>query len=150
MKKIVIILLSISFVSCIKEKDDVKINKQETQLKNYLLPNDEYREKILPLIQKENNRKKLIELLNILDEHKMSFCDFNKRELQIDDSCYDIALKKYPNPDMQQKFAKLSSKIYDEVHPKFLKKLNLSEKDADFLTTVYSFDMNSRKFCNPN
>lgn len=118
-----------------------KIEKKE------LIPNDEFREKVLPYLKNNGDKEKLAKILKVLDSKNISFCEYVKKEFQFDDSCYALAKKKFPAPTMQKSFAKFHDKIFDEGHLKLVKKYDLREKDADLLTTIYAFDSNTRELC---
>lgn len=149
MKKISIcfFILLVTIMSCKDEKSQLTIKENKSEAKKYKLPNDEFREKILPKIKHENDKQRLDKLLNILDERNLSFCNFIKSEFKIDDSCYSIALKKYPAPELQNEFIKVHDNIYDIAQKEYLQKININDKDADFLIVVYSFDQNAKNFC---
>ncbi|UKB85311.1 hypothetical protein LF887_06695 [Chryseobacterium sp. MEBOG06] len=123
----------------------IKETKAET--KKYSLANDEFREKVLPQIKHDNDKKKLHSLLKVLDQKQLSFCSFVKREFEMDDSCYTVALKEYPFPEMQNEFIKMHDEIYDVAEKKYLSRIGLTYEDANYLTTVYSFDQNVKYFC---
>jgi hypothetical protein len=149
MKQISIYLffLSIIIISCKDEKQNLIIKETKFETVEYKLPNDEFREKILPKIKHENDKKKLSSLLKILDEKQITFCSFMKREFEIDDSCYAVALEKYPSPEMQNEFIKAHDKIYNSAQRKYLKNIGITDKDANFLTVAYSFDQKIQNFC---
>ncbi|MBF8456867.1 hypothetical protein IV494_06690 [Kaistella sp. G5-32] len=111
------------------------------------LPNDEFREKVLPTLQHDSDKKKLLNILKNLDEKKISFCEYVEMEYKFDDSCYAVAKNKFPKPSMQKSFTNYHDKIFGKGHLALVKKYNLTEKDADLLTTIYAFDSNSRNLC---
>ncbi|MCS3529500.1 hypothetical protein [Chryseobacterium sp. JUb7] len=139
------ISLLILFISCKKEKQNLWNQGIKTEVKD--ISNNSFREKILPRIEHENDRKKLTILLDRLDKQNLSLCDFIRREFEIDDSCFAIAKETYPDPEMQIKFMEVHDNVYEIAHRKFLKQTNFTEHDALFLTVVYSFDDNVKKFC---
>ncbi|MBK1895701.1 hypothetical protein [Chryseobacterium paridis] len=149
MKKIttLFLLLLTLIISCKEEKRKLIIENNKMEIKKYSLPNDEFREKVLYKIRHENDKKKFITLLNSLDKKNLSFCDFVKREFEIDDSCYSIALKRYPKPEMQIDFMKAHDEVYDIAQKKILNQIEFSNRDANFLTIAYSFDQNIKNFC---
>ncbi|MDN3694112.1 hypothetical protein QWZ06_18430 [Chryseobacterium tructae] len=149
MKKVSICLfiLLVTITSCKDEKSPLIIKENKSATKKYNLPNDEFREKILSKIKHENDKKKLEKLLQDLDKKNLSFCNFVKNEFKIDDSCYSAALKRYPAPEMQKEFMKVHNDIYEIAQKKYLQQIGITDKDANFLTVVYSFDQNVQKLC---
>lgn len=139
--------LLIALISCKGEKQSITIKENKIKSKKYNLPNDEFREKILFKIKHENDKKRLNSVLLILDKKSISFCDFVKREFEIDDSCYSIALKKYPAPEMHHELMKIHDDIYNTAQKKYLRQINISDKDANFLIVAYSFDQNVQNYC---
>lgn len=146
MKKILFSIIIVISFSCQKENTNTPIVKKIIQKKN-LLPNDEFREKIIPNIINPKDRNRLEILLDSLDKRKLSFCDFVQQEFKLDDSCYDIAKKHFPLPEDQERFTMIHNDVYDVAHKKFLQKTKISEKDSDYLVIVYSFNENVKNFC---
>lgn len=156
MKNSIILIIVLSVYSC-QKKDNLGANSIENAQSNvdsaklnkkkYLQPNDEYRKNVLPYIQIKNNQARLKSLLIKLDSHNISFCEYVKLEYKFDDSCYAVAKNKYPSPEMQKSFTNYHNSTFDKNHPKLFAKYGLTEKEADFLTTVYAFDRNSRNLC---
>jgi hypothetical protein len=153
MKRILYFLPLLLIFNC--QKKDIKIVKNFADTlrvkpkikKKELLPNDEFREKVLPYLKNNSGKEKLAKILKVLDSKNISFCEYVKKEFQFDDSCYALAKKKFPEPTMQKSFTKFHDKIFDKAHLKLVKKYDLSEKDAELLTTIYAFDSNSRELC---
>ena len=141
MKRFLFLIIALTFFSCQKE------NTKEVIQKKYLLPNDEFREKIIPNIKSLKDKSKLGILLDSLDKRKLSFCDFVQKEFKLDDSCYDVAKKHFPLLEDQEKFVKIHNEVYDIAHKKFLQKTKITEKDSDYLVIVYSFNENVKNFC---
>ncbi|MDR6920564.1 hypothetical protein [Chryseobacterium sp. 2987] len=133
-------------ISCKKEIQSSE-NRNKTKTKIYTLPNDEFREKILPKLEHKKDQTQLTILLDSLDKINLSYCDFMKREFEIDDSCYTVARKKYPDPTMQIQFSKLHDETFDIAHEKFLKQINLNKKQTDFISVFYFFNKDVKSFC---
>lgn len=148
MKPILIIsALLILLISCKEKKQNTFIKENIVTTKNYSLPNNEFREKILPKIKHDSDKKKLTILLDSLDKRKLSYCDLIKREGEIDDSCYDVARAKYPEPEMIVEFTKVHDDTFDIAHAKFAKQINLTERQINYITIFYYFDKNVKNFC---
>lgn len=146
MQKILFIFLFLLLlISCQNEKQNSIIKENMTKAKEYI-PNDELREKILPKFI-DKCKPKFERLLDSLDQKKISFCNFVKREDEIDDSCYAEALEVYPNPEDQKEFLQLHNDIYDRKQRKYLKEIGITEKEADLLITIAVFDKNVKNFC---
>ena len=153
MKKTLYFLSFFLIFNC--QKEEIKIDNKPTEKIDVdsivqrieVLPNDEFRENVLPNLENENDKKKLLTILKILDEKKISFCEYVEKEYKFDDSCYAVAKNKFPKPAMQKSFTNYHDKIFDKGHLVLVKKYNLTEKDADFLTTIYAFDSHSRNLC---
>lgn len=146
MKKYLFLTITVLIFSCKKEKPNKSIVKEVIQ-KKHLLPNDEFRKKIVPHIKDSKDRIKLRALLDSLDKRKLSFCDFVQQEFKLDDSCYDVAKKHFPLPEDQEKFLKIHNDVYDIAQKRFLYKTKMTEKDSDYLVIVYSFNENFKNFC---
>ena len=146
MKKILFLIITLLAFSCQKEERSKPI-KREVAQKKHLLPNDEFREKLIPNIKNSKDRDKLGSLLDSLDKRKLSFCDFVQQEFKLDDSCYDVARKHFPLPEDQEKFAKIHNDVYDVAQKRFLQKTKMTEKDSDYLVIVYSFNENVKNIC---
>jgi hypothetical protein len=145
-RKILFIVVIAFTFSCQKAETNKPITKTVIQ-KKYLLPNDEFRERIIPNIKKSKDVKKLETLLDSLDKRKLSFCEFVQQEFKLDDSCYDVAKKQFPLPEDQEKFVKVHNDVYDIAQKRFLQKTKMTEKNSDYLIIVYSFDKNVKNFC---
>ncbi len=148
MKKSLIYFFSliILIISCKREKQNLE-SQNKVKQKIYSLPNEEFREKILPKVENKNDQIQLAILLDSLDKKNLSYCDFMKREFEIDDSCYAVARKKYPEPSMQLQFSELHDKTFDTAHGRFLKQINLTKKQTDFITIFYFFNKDVKSFC---
>jgi hypothetical protein len=133
-------------VACQKDHKKIRVQSKD-HASSYQLPNDEFREKVLPKFKYEKNKSTIITILNSLDKKNVSFCEVVKREYEIDDSCYAIALAKYPDPNDQTKLLKLHNDIYDKKQTNYLKQIGITERQADLLTTAYAFDENVKNFC---
>lgn len=147
MKKTVSVFLLLSLISCRNEKIKSAAEKNIAETKQYILPNDQFRKEILPQLKHKNDKEKLAALLDSLDKRALSYCDFIKREYEIDDSCYDVARAEYPGPEMQPEFTKLHDDAFDAAHAGFSKQINLTEKQLNDLAIFYAFDKNVRDFC---
>ncbi|WP_267406339.1 hypothetical protein [Chryseobacterium sp. GM_Chr_2] len=141
------LFLIISLISCKEKKQDSIIKEKATAAKIYNLPNDEFREKVLPKVKQGKDKNKLTAFLDSLDKRNLSYCDLMKREYEIDDSCYDVARAKYPEPEMSIQFVKLHDETFDVAHAKFAKQINLTEKQINYITIFYYFDKNIKNFC---
>lgn len=141
------LLLLIVIISCKRKEQNFIIKENKVQVKKYNLPNDEFREKVLPKVKQGKDKIKLAALLDSLDKRNLSYCDLMKREYEIDDSCYDVARAKYPEPEMMVQFATLHDETFDLAHAKFAKQINLTEKQTNYITLFYYFDKNVKNFC---
>jgi hypothetical protein len=139
--------LLILFISCNQEKQNSITQKNKTEHKKYTLPNDEFREKVIHQLEHEKDKKLLANLLDSLDKRNISYCELMKREYEIDDSCYDVARAKYPEPEMTVQFAQLHDDTFDIAHAKFAKQINLTEKEINYITIFYHFNENVKNFC---
>lgn len=143
----------IIFSSCIdakKQVEEAKANESEKSLevnKKYLLPNDEFREKVLSKLSNPKDIPVLDTIITQLDKQNLSFCQFIKRMFEIDDSCYAIAKEKFPDPSQQTEFSKEHSKSLKILEPRYLKTIGLSNRLADIATTAYAFDKRARNLC---
>lgn len=139
--------LFLLLISCQNEKQNSIIKENISETKKYNLPNHEFREKVLPNIKSEKDKNKLSIFLDSLDKRNLSYCNLMTREGEIDDSCYDVARAKYPEPEMMVQFSKLHDDTFDVAHAKFAKQINLTEKQINYITIFYYFDKNVRNFC---
>jgi len=147
MKKTASAFLLLSLICCQNEKTTSPVDENIVETEEYILPNDQFRKEILPQLKHEKDREKLAVLLDSLDKRALSYCDFIKREGEIDDSCYAVADAKYPEPGMQSEFIKLYDAAFDAAHAKFSKQINLTEKQLNYLAIFHAFDKNVRNFC---
>ena len=115
--------------------------------KNENLPNSSFREKIIPKITDKENLKKFDSLLTSLDKSGISYCQFVQRIFEIEDSCYNAAKKRYPDPETEDDFVKLNLQSVKEVETKYLSALNLNKEFSMFATTVYNLDQTIKTFC---
>jgi hypothetical protein len=147
------LILLIVLVSCnnnLKQTTEAKIEKLDTLEKVdkiYLLPNDEFREKVLSRISNLKDSLVVDTIINKLDKQNLSFCKFIKRMFEIDDSCYALAKEKFPDPSQQMDFSKEHSKSLKILEPRYLKTIGFTDRLADIATTVYAFDKDARNLC---
>lgn len=71
---------SVLIISC---KKNTEIQKNIVAAKLYNLPNNEFREKVIPKLRNKDDRKLLIKLSKSLDQKNMSICQFIKREFEL-------------------------------------------------------------------
>jgi hypothetical protein len=136
--------LSVLIISC---KKNTEIQKNIVAAKLYNLPNDEFREKVIPKLRNKDDRKILTKLSKSLDQKNMSICQFIKREFEIDDSCFAVAKEKYTDPEMQVQFMKIHDSAYEIAQSKFLRQVEITEHNALILIVSYSFNENVSNFC---
>ncbi len=48
---------------------------------------------------------------------------------------------------MQPEFTKLHDDTFDAAHARFLKQIDLTEKQLNYLALFYAFDIHVRNFC---
>jgi hypothetical protein len=157
MQNLVIIFCAIQFCSCQdsnNNKDDSQtvIDKKPISEKVYTVvergkSNQEFKNQILSNISNEKDKRDLETLLFKLDDRGLSFCEFVQNLLKLDDSCYAVAKKIYPDPDQQNLFSETHDKAIRIAEPAYLKKVRLSRQDADLATVAYAFDTNIKNFC---
>ncbi|WP_294216269.1 hypothetical protein [uncultured Chryseobacterium sp.] len=140
------ILLVFLIISCQKKEAGNSIKDDLASVKPARLSNDEFRTKALSFLKSED-QEKYSAILDVLDKQHLSFCNFMKREYEIDDSCYAIARSKYPEPEMQMQFIQCHDQAFDLLHARFLKQIHLTEHQANYLSALYYFNQDIRNFC---
>ncbi len=141
------------FSSCnnsTKQVEEVKTNevyKSEEVGKKYLLPNDEFREKVITKLSNPKDISILDTIVNQLDTQNLSFCQFIKRMFEIDDSCYAIAKEKFPDPSQQIDFSNEHSKNLKILEPRYLKTIGFIHRQSEIATTIYAFNKDARDLC---
>ncbi len=101
------------------------------------LSNARFREKVMPTITNPRDHAILDSILLHLDKVNLSFCRFVQRQLEIDDSCYAVAKRDYPDPSMQKDFIKRHDIAIKLAQPAYLKSLNMEARWADIAVTAY-------------
>jgi hypothetical protein len=135
----------------VEQQDDGLVERQVEPVYNEneldILPNDIFREKIVSKLENREDIAKFDTLLNALDLNGITYCQFVKRLFELDDSCYALALKKYPDPSQQKEFAKMHGTSIKMAESIYLKGLNLRSYFANYAGVAYSFDQNIQDFC---
>ena len=136
-------------ISCNFSSENKIINHtpNHAELKPNSLPNDEFREYIIPSITEPQDLIIFEELLSTLDKNNLTFCQFVKQLFVLDDSCYSVAKQKYPDPSQHAAFAKVHDKAIKEAQNKYLETLNLNKDMATFASVAYSFDSKIKLIC---
>lgn len=112
------------------------------------LPNDVFREKVISKILDKADIMKFDTLLAGLDKKGITYCQFVQRLSQLDDSCYNIAKEKYPDPENETDFVKLHLQTTDEAESKYTTQLDLNNRLSAFAISVYNNpNLNVRSFC---
>ncbi|GEP92939.1 hypothetical protein CTE07_45840 [Chitinophaga terrae (ex Kim and Jung 2007)] len=86
-------------------------------------------------------------MLNVLDKHNISFCQFIERLLALDDSSYAVAKQKFPDPYQQAEFTAIHDEAIEIAEAEYLKSLKVSSRLATFAIVAYSFDKKIKEFC---
>lgn len=125
----------------------VSCSQQEQPIQKPELANDSFRAVCMPEITDPKDIKMFDTLLNALDKKQVSFCELNQNLLRLDDSCYDVAKRLYPNPDDQEKSKKIHSKAIREAQTRYLNSFGLRDDYATFATINFYFYPNIQTFC---
>lgn len=145
------IIFTFLFISCNNgenQADELKgLDGSLKEGKNYLMPNDEFREKVLSKLSNPKDISVLDTLVTQLDKQNLSFCQFIKRMFEIDDSSYAIARAKFPKSSQQLNFSKEHSKSLKVLEPRYLNTIGVSHRQADIATTVYAFTKEAKILC---
>jgi hypothetical protein len=125
-------------------------NKIESSIDRTILnphPNDEFRKSVVPYITGEKDLKTIDIILTTLDRKGLTFCQFIQRLLQLDDSCYAAANRKFPSPAEQKELNKYVDKAITSAESKYVKSLNITKHSLEFAGALYGFDKHTRRFC---
>lgn len=144
--KTLFIPLILLIISCQKKEVGNSIRDDLAPTRPARLSNDQFRNKALSFLKPEE-QEKCSAILNVLEKQHLSFCDFMKREYEIDDSCYTIARSEYPEPEMQMQFVQCHDQAFDLLHSRFLKQIHLTEHQANYLSALYYFNRDIRNIC---
>lgn len=112
------------------------------------LPNDTFRKTIIPKITDTANINKFDTLLTNLDKKDISYCQFIQRLSEMEDSCYNIAKRKYPDPENEEDFVKANLQAVNIAESKYFTELNITKDLSRFASSEYGSDQNIRSFCN--
>jgi len=112
------------------------------------LPNDPFREAVIPKITDQLNVHKFDTLLINLDKKGISYCHFVQRLSELEDSCYDVAKRKYPDPENEEDFVKKNLQAFKEAESIYLTEVNITLELSRFATSEYGSDQHVRSFCN--
>jgi len=129
-----------SFIAC--------NNNEDLSGKRTGLPNEVFSKKIIPALTDSSSIVKFHLLLTGLDNKGISYCQFVQRLTQLDDSCYSVAKRKYPDPENEDEFVKLHLQATMEAEAKYLSALNLDMSFSTFATAAYNTNQDIRSFCN--
>ena len=145
MTTIKLILISVLVASILSSCE----NKNQTDTKA-IKPNDLFRKKIIPKITNQEDLKKFDTLLTALDNSGISFCQFTKKLIQLDDSCYAVAKKNFPDPMQQNKLMENHDTLIKALEGSYLNSLHLRKHFSIFAITAYSFSQEIKSFCETN
>jgi len=146
------IIFLFSLFSCKKETKNFKNNHSDNLLQKDLKirKNDNFRILVVKNIKDSQNQKFCEKYADKLDKENISFEDFMSKVLSSEDSCYDIASKKIPNPSMQKEYSEYIDKLIEQIELKYQKKYNLTKKEYNDITGIWAFNKDARKLVGKN
>lgn len=111
------------------------------------LPNDTFRETVVTKITDTINLARFDSLLAGLDKKGISYCSFVQRLSELEDSCYSVAKRKYPDPENEEDFVKTNSEATKEAHSKYLAAISISTGLSAFATSEYNSSQDIKSYC---
>jgi hypothetical protein len=146
-KLLIFLLFLLATTSCMNgTHSETKADTISVQTKDSL-PNDEFRRLIVKQLENEKDSKKLDTLITLLDKRGISFCQFIKRLIELDDSCYALAKHKFPDPSQQRDFSKVHDEAIENAEATYMKGLHLKESWALYAEIAYGFDKSIKDYC---
>lgn len=149
-------LLLITFSACNSSpmvKSDVidtaKSNRTDTAqigIEKDVLPNDNFRRQLRPHLG-EKDKVTFDSVLTTLDNSGLTFCQYIQRLMELDDSCFAVANRKFPDPSQHRELSIYITKAVDKAEIAYSKSLGLSKHCLEFAGTVYAFDTTARRIC---
>lgn len=122
--------------------------KESNNLKNVdKFVNDAFRRDIISNLSNPKDLKKFDTLLLALDKKGVTFCQFVQKLFQLDDSCYALAKKLYPQPEQQEDFMRIHDEAIKKSEPKYVMQFGINKSFASFASVAYSFDSNIKSYC---
>ena len=135
------------------EKDIVDTVKSDRANTNKILasekdvqPNDRFRRELRPQIG-EKDKVTLDSVLATLDKRALTFCQYIQRLMELDDSCFAVSKRKFPDPAQQKELSSYIDKAVNKAEINYSRSLGLSKHSMDFAEAIYAYDSTARRIC---
>lgn len=111
-----------------------------------LLPNDRFRRELSPHVRGKDSLT-LDTVLSVLDKKGLTFCVYIQRLMELDDSCFAVSKRKFPDPSQQKELSNYITNAVERAEIGYSRSLGMSKHSMDFAETVYAFDTTARRIC---